>query len=192
LEITVPTSGTVFIAGSIAISRLHPIVCDRIGNAVDRNMAVVVGDADGADTAIQRVLADRQAGSVTVYCSGDSPRNNVGNWPVEHIYPDAPSGTRRWFTAKDIAMAEAADYGLMIWDSRSTGTLSNIIELLGANKTSVVFVNKAKEFIKVADIDGLERLISMMSMTAKDKAEQKMHLTDKVRALRHRQGALAL
>ena len=51
-----PTSGTVFIAGSIAISRLHPVVCDRIGNAVDRDMAVVVGDADGADTAIQRVL----------------------------------------------------------------------------------------------------------------------------------------
>jgi len=188
----VPTSGTVFIAGSIAISRLHPVVCDRIGNAVDRDMAVVVGDADGADTAIQRVLLDRQARAVTVYCSGDRPRNNVGDWPVEHIYPDAPPGTRRWFTAKDIAMAEAADYGLMIWDTRSTGTLSNVIELLSAGKKSVVFVNKAKEFMKVADVEGLNRLIDLMSVTARDKAEQKMRLSDKVGALRHRQGALSL
>lgn len=187
-----PTSGTIFIAGSIAISRLHAIVRDRIVGAVDRDMAVVVGDADGADTAIQRVLFERRAESVTVYCSGDQPRNNIGNWPVEHIYPDAPAGTRRWFTAKDLAMADAADYGLMIWDTRSTGTLSNVIELLSADKKSVIFVNKAKEFVKVVDVDGLERLIGMMSVTARDKAEQKMRLSDKVHALRHRQGALSL
>jgi hypothetical protein len=189
---TMPKRETVFIAGSIAISRLHPAICERIGKAVERDLAIVVGDADGADTAIQRVLADRGARAVTVFCSGDTPRNNVGEWPLEHIYPDAPSGTRRWFTAKDIAMAEAADYGLMIWDSRSTGTLSNVIELLGQDKTSVVFVNKNKEFVKVADIDGLERLVDMMSATAREKAEQKMRLTERMAALRHRQGALAL
>jgi hypothetical protein len=80
----------------------------------------------------------------------------------------------------------------MIWDSRSTGTLSNVIELLGQDKTSVVFVNKNKEFVKVADIDGLERLVDMMSATAREKAEQKMRLTERMAALRHRQGALAL
>ena len=185
-------SQTVFIAGSIAISRLQPAVCERIASVVERDMAVIVGDADGADTAIQRVLADHEARSVTVYCSGDEPRNNVGGWPVENIYPDAPPGTRRWFTAKDVAMAEAADYGLMIWDSRSTGTLSNVIELLGQDKTSVVFVNKNKEFVKDADIDSLERLVDMMSATAREKAEQKMRLTERMAALRHRQGALAL
>lgn len=189
---TVPTGETVFIAGSIAISRLHPLVCDRIVRAVDRDMAVVVGDADGADTAIQRVLAARQAASVTVYCSGDRPRNNVGDWPVEHVYPDAPAGTRRWFTAKDIAMAGAADYGLMIWDSRSTGTLSNVIELLGAGKKSVVFVNKHKEFITISDLVGLERLIGVMSDTARGKAERKIHLAERISALRHQQGAFAL
>ena len=89
-------------------------------------------------------------------------------------------------------MAEAADYGLMIWDTRSTGTLSNVIELLSADKKSVVFVNKAKEFMKVADVEGLNRLIDLMSVTARDKAEQKMRLSDKVDALRHRQGALSL
>ena len=43
-------------------------------------------------------------------------------------------------------MAEAADYGLMIWDAKSTGTLSNVIELLSRKKKSLVFVNKEKEF----------------------------------------------
>ncbi len=184
-------SQTVFIAGSIAISRLQPAVCERIASVIERDMAVIVGDADGADTAIQRVLADHEARSVTVYCSGDEPRNNVGGWPVENIYPDAPPGTRRWFTAKDIAMAEAADYGLMIWDSRSTGTLTNVIELLGQTKTSVVFVNKASEFLTISDLDGLDRLVAVMSMSAREKAEQKMRLSERIGALRHRQGALA-
>jgi len=43
-------------------------------------------------------------------------------------------------------MADVADYGLMIWDAKSTGTLSNVIELLKRKKKAVVFVNKEKTF----------------------------------------------
>jgi hypothetical protein len=32
--------------------------------------------------------------------------------------------------AKDLHMAREADYGFMIWDGQSSGTLSNILELL--------------------------------------------------------------
>lgn len=45
--------------------------------------------------------------------------------------------------AKDIKMAKVADYGLMLWDLQSAGTLRNIIELLRQNKYSAVSVNKA-------------------------------------------------
>ena len=45
---------TVFIAGSIAIKRLHDKMRQRIDKAVTGGLSVVVGDADGADTAIQQ------------------------------------------------------------------------------------------------------------------------------------------
>jgi hypothetical protein len=183
---------TVFIAGSIAISRLHPLVEARIEKAVHGDCDIVVGDADGADASIQHSLKNYGARRVTVYCSGDTPRNNVGNWRVESVHPSATPGTRAWFTAKDLEMANTADYGLMIWDSRSTGTLSNVIELLAGGKKSVIFVNKMKAFASVSDVDGLERLIAVMSPTARGKADEKMLLEKRVAALRNEQLAMPL
>ena len=178
---------TVFVAGSIAISNLAPQVVRRIGTLVERDLAVVVGDADGADSAIQSCLRDLGATRVTVYCSGRAPRNNIGDWPVEQVFPSAAPGTRAFFTAKDVEMAEVANYGLMIWDSRSTGTLSNVIELLARHRTSVVFVNKAKTFMTVGDVCALERLVAVMSDSARLKAETKMRLSKRIDALRTEQ-----
>jgi hypothetical protein len=183
---------TVFIAGSIAISRLHPLVEMRIRNVVEKGLNVVVGDADGADSSIQACLHSAEATLVTVYCSGDRPRNNLGEWETHNVFPDAAPGTRAFFTAKDVAMAQAADYGLMIWDTKSTGTLSNVIELLRAKKTSVVFVNKSKEFVTVSDVVGLETLIGHMSDHARAKAEDKIRLKAKIAALSNEQFALSI
>ena len=85
---------TVFIAGSIAISRLHPAVTARIANAVEADLSIVVGDADGVDASVQATLRDLGATRVTVYCSGDVPRNNLGEWPVTGVYPSAAPGWR--------------------------------------------------------------------------------------------------
>ena len=181
---------TVFIAGSIAISRLDARVKARISNAVDGGLAIVVGDADGADTSIQQHLVSIRAENVTVYCSGDRPRNNVGEWPVEHVYSDATPGTRSYFTAKDLKMADIANYGLMIWDTKSTGTLSNVIALLEGNKKTVVFVNKAKEFVTVSDGFSLKRLLENMSVSAKEKADRKIGLSSKVASFNEPQYSL--
>jgi len=118
---------TVFIAGSISITRLHEKVQDRIKKIVSSDFNVVVGDADGADTAIQKYLHDCRADKVTVYCTGDAPRNNVAEWLVHRVYSKAKAGSRAYFTAKDLEMVRGSDYGLMIWDCKSTGTLSNVI-----------------------------------------------------------------
>lgn len=180
----------VFAAGSIAIGHLHPLVVARLATVVERGLSVVVGDAEGVDSAVQQVLAAAGATAVTVYCSGDTPRNNVGGWPVEAIHPVARPGTRAWFTAKDLAMAEAAEYGLMIWDARSTGTLANVLALVAQRKTCVVFVNKDKAFVTVADADGIERLVAGMAAAARAKAETKMALSKRIAALRTEQLAL--
>lgn len=183
---------TVFIAGSISIDRLHDKVTQRIANIAASDLDVVVGDADGADSSIQQCLADYAARHVTVFCSGDRPRNNVGNWPVRNIYPNAAPGSRAFFTAKDIEMAKASDFGLMIWDSKSTGTLSNVIELIGEGKKSVVFINKTMEFVTVSDAATLQDLLASMSEHARAKAEGKIGLSARLQKLSQKQFTLAV
>lgn len=178
---------TVFIAGSMSIKHLHALVLERLANIVSASMSVVVGDADGADTSIQTYLADAGHVKTTVFCTGE-PRNNVGDWPVSTVQSQHPKGTRAFFTAKDVAMAETADIGLMIWDAKSTGTLSNVLELLARQKKSVVFVNKLKQFVNVTTLDQFEsELLPFMSEGALAKAEEKLGLRNRLMKLRHSQ-----
>lgn len=181
---------TVFIAGSISISRLHEKVQERIHKIVSSDFNVVVGDADGADTSIQECLYNYQAKKVTVYCTGDTPRNNVAEWPVHKVHSKAKAGSRAYFTAKDLEMARNSDYGLMIWDCKSTGTLSNVIELLREKKKSLVFVNKNKEFMTISDKSGLDHLLTFMSSHARTKAEGKIDLSAKISSLSQEQLSL--
>lgn len=174
---------TVFIAGSISISRLHEKVQERINKIVSSDFDVVVGDADGADTSIQQCLNAYRANKVTVYCTGDTPRNNVAAWPVHRVHSKARAGSRAYFTAKDLEMARNSDYGLMVWDCKSTGTLSNVIELLKERKKSVVFINKNKDFVTISDKSGLDNLLHFMSEHARAKAEEKIGLSAKIAEL---------
>lgn len=178
---------TVFIAGSINIHHLDPKFKERINNIVTSGFNVVVGDADGADTSIQEYLYELHAEKLTVFCTS-IPRNNVGGWPTRTIDSKHAPGTRAFFTAKDLAMADIADYGLMIWDAKSTGTLSNVFELLMRKKKSVVFVNKLKAFKTVTTIEQFEGLLECMSEDAKRKADEKIRLLSRVDALKHEQG----
>ena len=176
----------VFIAGSITIKELDPQVKTRIDRVLFSPMEIVVGDAKGADTVIQQYMLDCNAPNeqVTVFCSGTKPRNNLGSWPTIQVKTDHPFGSREFFTAKDLRMASIADYGLMIWDSKSTGTLSNVIELLSRNKKSVVFINNLKTFKKVNDVVSLEDLVTHMSARDKQTANQKIDLFRKIEALK--------
>ena len=174
---------TVFIAGSISIKNLHQKVRERIGKIVASQFNVVVGDASGADTSIQKCLHKSGAHNVTVYCTGREPRNNVAKWPVFQVESDASEGSRAFYTAKDLEMARNSDYGLMIWDCKSTGTLSNVIELLKERKKSAVFVNKMTDFVTVSDRQGLAHLLTFMSEHARRKAEEKIGLSSKIAGL---------
>jgi hypothetical protein len=178
---------TVFIAGSMTIKHLDNKVRERIANVLALGYAVVVGDADGVDTSIQILLKEFGASKTTVYCAGERPRNNVANWPVHCVTTYHRPGSRGYFTAKDIEMAKDADYGLMIWDAKSAGTLNNVIELLDRKKNALVFVNKDKEFMRVLDVDGLEALVGCMSDHAKMKADSKIKLLERISSLRSQQ-----
>ncbi len=119
----------VFVAGSRQISPLASKVRARLDAMIEKGSQILVGDANGADKAIQRYLADRSYPNVLVHCMKDHCRNNVGNWPTREI--DAPRGARGfdYYSLKDRAMAEAAEYGLMLWDGKSKGTVNNVVNL---------------------------------------------------------------
>jgi len=180
----------VFVSGSMKIKNLRPAVLSRLDNIIASKYQVIVGDADGVDSSIQSYLYERAVQDVVVYCAGRRPRNNIGKWKVESITTEAKPGTRAYFTAKDLKMAEDCDYGLMIWDTKSTGTLSNALELLKRNKLALVYVNKEKKFVKLKNVQDIFVLLTFMSERAKEQADSKIRLTSQVESLRHKQESM--
>lgn len=181
---------TVFISGSMNIKNLDANVKKRIDNIIASDFQIILGDADGVDSSIQQYLKEKDVSRVMIYCSGLQPRNNIGNWVVKTIETNHAPGTRAFFTAKDLKLAEDADFGLMIWDTKSTGTLSNAIELLIQKKKSVVYVNKNKEFLNILTVVDLEKLVGYMSEAALIKADTKIGLKKKIHSLKYEQTTL--
>ena len=152
---------TVFISGSRHLSRLNQEVKSRLENVISQHFAVVVGDANGADKAVQSYLCEVGYDAVTVFCAGDKCRNNLGNWQVKKIQAEPKLKGRAFYTVKDKKMAEIADYGFVLWDGKSQGSYANIMELLQQSKKALVYFAPNKHFMTVktqADLDVLIRL----------------------------------
>jgi len=135
----------VFISGSISINKLSALAADKIDNIINKNLTIIIGDAKGIDLQVQKYLYEKNYNNITVYIVGPEARNNVGNWEIKKIPVDKNKKGREFFALKDIAMAEDADYGLMIWDGKSHGTLNNIKEMKNRNKRFFV-IYKEKIF----------------------------------------------
>ncbi len=165
---------TVFIGGSRKITRLPHAVATRLDAIVHKRIPVLVGDANGADRAVQTYLRDAQHDRVTVYCTGDLCRNNVGGWLITHIQPDDPvrRKDRKFFTLKDRAMSFAATHGLMLWDAESLGTLVNIVRLHRQHRIAVVYLQPINAFLDVRTDDDLQALATHCSSTLWKEATQ--------------------
>jgi hypothetical protein len=156
----------VFIAGSRRLSKLSRDVTRRIDNILARGLTVVVGDANGMDKAVQKYLSKRHYPNVLVYCMEDLCRNNEGGWETRRII--GPSSKRRdfaFFSAKDRAMAREADYGLMLWDGESRGTLTNIVDLVRHGKAVVVYIAPEKHFVTVKEPEQLAKLAIQVDLS---------------------------
>lgn len=154
------TISRVFLGGSRKISRLNDGIRARLEEIAGRGMQVLVGDANGADRAMQRQLAEWGYPHVTVYFVGSAPRNNEGGWPTHHV--PTPRGAKGFdfFSAKDRAMADAANCGMMLWDGESRGTLSNVENLVRAGKPVSVYVGPRRRFTSVCSQADLEALVA--------------------------------
>jgi hypothetical protein len=154
------SSPTVFVAGSRQISRLPSEVKKRLDTIIEKGFRVFVGDANGADKAVQRYLCDKAYPNVVVHCMKGRCRNNVGDWPTREIA--APAGVHgfAYFSLKDSAMAEVAEYGLMLWDGKSKGTINNLVTLSRRNKPAVVYVAPSKAFRTVRALEDLKDVLA--------------------------------
>ncbi|GBQ88415.1 addiction module antidote protein [Asaia krungthepensis] len=144
---------TIFIGGSRHVSRLPAEVKKRLDNVIASHHQVIIGDANGADKAVQKHFFDANYANVTVFCSGDAPRNNLGSWTTHRV--DVPKGTKgfQFYAAKDREMAREADFGLMIWDGKSPGTVLNVLRLVQAGKISVLFNVPDKAAVNVKTVE---------------------------------------
>lgn len=139
----------VFIGGSRQVTALEAEVCDRLDRIVAKDLPVLVGDAGGADDAVQRYFRGRGFGNVTVFSADARPRHNVGEWPVRVIPPGRARKDLERHASKDRAMAAEATVGLMLWDGRSRGTLMNVLRLVAHHKPVVVYVQPDRRFVEI-------------------------------------------
>jgi len=162
---------TVFVGGSRRISRIDAGIMPRLDRMVERRLRVVVGDASGADSAVQDYLHGRRYDLVEVFCSGSVCRNNKGGWPTRTV--GVPGATKRrdftYYAAKDRAMADEANLGLMLWDGDSFGTVMNVHRLVGQRKMVVVYVQNKRRFVDVKSSEDWDGFLAMCDDPVKDR-----------------------
>jgi len=150
---------TVFIGGSRAVSRLNEVIRRQLDDLIEKKCTIFIGDANGADRAVQQHFADRGYRDVVVFCMGNC-RNNVGGWQFRTISTSTAKRDFTYFARKDMEMAREARCGVMFWDGKSKGTLNNIENLLYARKAVLVYLSKEKTFHKLSTEDDLRALLS--------------------------------
>jgi hypothetical protein len=149
----------VFFGGSRGISRLNAEVRKRIDNVLSEGLYILIGDANGADKAIQKYLYQQEYQNVTVFCSGTTCRNNLGSWHIRFVTSDRRKKDFLHYARKDVEMRENADYGFFLWDQKSKGTLNNICGLVAQNKSALVYLSPKRTFVTIKDIDKLNEII---------------------------------
>jgi hypothetical protein len=150
----------VFIAGSRSLSRLNADVKHRIDTMIEKGFTILVGDANGADKAVQRYLAEKHFRNVIVHCMVGNCRNNIAGWPTREISAAPGSRGFAYYSTKDLAMANDAEYGFMLWDGESKGTLNNVVNMVHQNKTVVVYFAPQKNFQNLRSSGDVARLLA--------------------------------
>ena len=150
----------VFVGGSISINDFGLEASILLEDFMSEYMDVLVGDANGVDADVQEYLMSSYYGLVTVYACNGKARNNIGSWEVKTINVPAGLHGRKYYEQKDIAMTNDCDFGLMIWDGKSKGTLNNIKRLIDAGKQCYVCLPHLKERHSLRWNSDLQNLIN--------------------------------
>lgn len=136
----------IFIAGPRVINELNIDILSKLNSICKNAYEILIGDATGIDSAIQRYLSNINYKKVSVYSSNGIVRNNIGNWETVSVPVKPNTKGFEFYVQKDIQMAKNADAGLMIWNGESRGTFNDIINLLDLNKTVLMYLTSTQKF----------------------------------------------
>ncbi len=170
----------VFFGGSRKLGRLNKAIRERADNIMSSGYLVLLGDANGADRAMQEYLAEKLYQHVLVFCVGDTCRNNIGKWETRFVSSKRVNKDFQHYAIKDKEMSEEADHGYMLWDGKSKGTLNNILNLLERNKTVLVYFSPKGTFFTVKSGLDLTNLLSLCDREAVERLDRALQLSRRI------------
>lgn len=136
----------VFISGSRGFTYLPKDFKEAIEWLVEsESYEFLVGDCAGTDLLVQQLLYSMHCKDVTVYCSGNCPRNFNGSvvWHRNCLGFPKPKvedgGLVEYYALKDIRMSRDCDSALVLWNGSSKATKNNIDRLEEMGKKVVLF-----------------------------------------------------
>ncbi len=171
----------VFFGGSRRLGKLSRAVKERAHNIMSNGYVVLIGDANGADRAMQGYLAEKSYPHVLVFCAGNDCRNNIGGWETRRVFADRSQKDFQYYAIRDEKMSEEADYGFMVWDGASKGTLNNIINMLDQAKLVLVYFSPKRKFLTLRSNRDLADMLSMCEGEAIRRFEKSLKLRQRVR-----------
>ena len=171
----------VFIAGPLKIRTLDKNIKERLDNIIHNKIEVLVGDASGIDTAVQEYLNLKKYSNVIVYCI-NTPRNNIGNWKIKSI-PIEGTASFSDYVKKDIAMSQDTDFGFMIWNGKSNGTLNNTLNLLEQGKKTRLYLKPKQKFYSIVKLRDFEELINECESEDLKKIDKKIKLYERINVI---------
>ena len=129
-----------FISGSKSITELPITFKLLLDDYMVESTEFLVGDCYGIDAAVQKYLESKGYCNVTIYCSGETPRNNFVTGAKVCSYAEAAKGLTgsAFHYVKDIQMAQDCDQAFMIWDGKSKGTAENLKRIKEMGKPFVL------------------------------------------------------
>ena len=104
----------IFIAGPRAIKELDENISKKLENICAKNYEVLVGDADGIDSSVQKFLQLKSYRNVIVFASKGIARNNYGDWEIETVKVNDNVTGFDFYAQKDLAVLGRAGFSYEI------------------------------------------------------------------------------
>ena len=149
----------VFIAGPRLVKKIDRNISNRLENIWKNDYTVIVGDADGIDSCVQRHFYDVNYENVIIYASNGIARNNIGKWKVENVVVEGNIRGFDFYSKKDIEMSNISDYGFIIWNGESKGTFNNMVNLVRLDKTVLIYYLPTRSFHTIKNVDDLYNFV---------------------------------
>lgn len=138
-----------FIDGSRAVYSLDKVLKEKLSSLKEKGYFVLLGDYKGINLLIQNYYANAEYDNVVIYTNNDYVKYNIGGFKTVTIN----DGNIRQ------AMINGCDYGFMLWDGKSRTILDNIIRLLNADKSCVVYLPEKEKITLIHNLAELKNLI---------------------------------